>query len=37
MIERRAISETEAREVDRGALGWFMLESEIGKLLPACR
>jgi len=35
MIDRRAISEAEAREVDRAALAWFVSESEIGKLL--CR
>jgi ATP-dependent helicase/nuclease subunit A len=33
MVNRHAISEAEAREVDRAALGWFLLESEIGKLL----
>jgi ATP-dependent helicase/nuclease subunit A len=33
MIARRAISQTEAGEVDRAALVWFLLESEIGKLL----
>jgi ATP-dependent helicase/nuclease subunit A len=33
MADRRAISDAEAREVDRAALGWFLLESEIGNLL----